>query len=108
MTEDEVIRILTKYASSIGMPLPRIQNLADSLRRELSVEEVILKASEYATAGGVSPDDLQNPKYVAAALVTFEGNADVQVFTDLQGRYAMMSRSVNPTSLPSRAKEQSG
>jgi hypothetical protein len=101
MTEDEVARILTKYASSIGMPFPRIEKLVTSLRQELNVEQVILKAAEYAIARGVSPDDLQDPKYVAAALVTFQGNADVKVFTDLEGRNVMMSHT------PSRSKEQS-
>ena len=97
MTEDEVVKIVAKYAASIGMSLPRLEGLVESLQRQLSSEQLIQKATQFAIAQGVPPEDLQDPQCVDAALVRFGfgiGGPRVEVFTD--GRDFMMSRSINP------------
>ena len=97
MTEDEVVKIVAKYATSIGMSRPRLEGLVESLQRQLGSEQLIQKATQFAIAQGVPPEDLQDPQCVDAALVRFGfgiGGPRVEVFTD--GRDFMMSRSINP------------
>src|SRR5262245_51725635 len=96
MAEKEFIKVLVEYASSVGMPLNRIEALLRSLRPELDPKALISKATEYARGAGVAPHRLTNPVLEPADLIVFEGQErgkGVVVFSNLHGDSMMMSHS---------------